>query len=137
AGTERPAGVPATGRPANAFTSPILIGAVTVPVLLIGLVLASTANQGLPFVPTRELKVDLADGANLVVGNDVREGGYYVGLISAVTPVRLPGGLGAPLALKLDESTGAIPVDSRVTVLSKSALGLKYLDLIKGASKHT
>jgi virulence factor Mce-like protein len=137
ADSEPPPGAPTTGRPANPFASPILIGAVTVLVLLIGLVLAYTANQGLPFVPTRELKVDLADGANLVVGNDVREGGYYVGLISAVEPVRLPGGYGAQLTLKLDEFAGAIPVDSRVTVLSKSALGLKYLDLIKGTSKRT
>jgi virulence factor Mce-like protein len=137
ADAEPPPGAPTTGRPANPFASPILIGAVTVLVLLIGLVLAYTANQGLPFVPTRELKVDLADGANLVVGNDVREGGYYVGLISAVAPVRLPGGYGAQLTLKLDEFAGAIPVDSRVTVLSKSALGLKYLDLIKGTSKRT
>ncbi len=130
-------GAGATGRAASPFASPVMIGAVTVLVLLIGLVLAYTANQGLPFVPTRELKVDLADGADLVVGNDVREGGDYVGLISAVTPVKVTGGYGAQLTLKLSESAGAIPVDSRVTVLSKSALGLKYLDLIKGASKHT
>jgi virulence factor Mce-like protein len=125
------------GKPASAFASPVLIGAVTLLVLIVGVFLAYTANQGLPFVPSRELKVNVADGANLVVGNDVREGGYYVGLISAIKPVRLaPGGYGAQFTLKLSQSAGPIPINSRVTVLSKSALGLKYLDLIKGNSPH-
>ena len=43
-------------------------------------------QPGLPFVPTRELKVDFASGANLVVGNDVREGGYRIGLVSDMEP---------------------------------------------------
>jgi virulence factor Mce-like protein len=127
-----------SGQPASAFANPVLLGAVTVLVLLVGLFLAYTANLGLPFVPTRELKVNLSDGANLVVGNDVREGGYYVGLISAVKPVRLRDGtIGAQLTLQLSETAGPVPVDSRVTVLSKSALGLKYVDLIKGSSQRT
>ena len=57
----------------------MLVGAVTVLVLLVAVFLAYNSNAGLPFVPTRELKVDLSDGANLVVGNDVREGGYRIG----------------------------------------------------------
>ena len=40
--------------------------------LLIAVFLAYTANRGLPFVPTRELKVDIANGADLTVGSDVR-----------------------------------------------------------------
>jgi virulence factor Mce-like protein len=133
-----PPATPAGGSNASPFANPVLIGAVTVLVLVVGVFLAYTANLGLPFVPTRELKVDLTNGANLVVGNDVREGGYYVGLISSVAPVKLPqGGYGAQLTLKLDELAGPIPLNSHATVLSKSALGLKYLDLIKGTSQRT
>ena len=66
----------------SAFANPVLIGAVTVLVLLVAVFLAYNANEGLPFVPTRELKVDIANGSELVAGNDVREGGYLIGLVS-------------------------------------------------------
>jgi virulence factor Mce-like protein len=119
----------------NPLADPVLIGAVTVLAVLIGVFLAWTATTGLPFVPSRQLKVELADGAQLRAGNDVREGGYYIGLISNIKPVRFANGeLGAQLTLKLSQRYGNIPLDSRATVYSKSLLGLKYLDLIKGAS---
>ncbi len=54
--------------------------------------LAYNANEGLPFVPTRELKVDIASGSDLVPGNEVREGGFRIGLISALKPIKLPTG---------------------------------------------
>ena len=76
----------------SAFANPILIGAVTVLVLLIAVFLAYTANRGLPFVPTRELKVDIANGADLTAGSDVREGGFRIGLVSDMEPVQLPDG---------------------------------------------
>ncbi|HTX47180.1 MAG TPA: MlaD family protein, partial [Solirubrobacteraceae bacterium] len=127
-----------TGDTASPFANPVLIGAVTVLVLIVGVFLAYNANLGLPFLPTRELKVNIANGSNLVVGNDVREGGYYVGLISGMAPVKLAGGgYGAQLTLKLDQFAGPIPVNSHAVVYSKSALGLKYLDLIKGNSRRT
>ena len=63
----------------SAFANPVLIGAVTVLVALVAVFLAYNANQGLPFVPTRELKVDIRNGSELVAGNDVREGGFLVG----------------------------------------------------------
>lgn len=126
------------GRNQAAWTNPVLIGAVTVLFLVVAVFLAYNSNSGLPFVPTNELKVDMADGSNLVVGNDVREGGYLIGTISALTPTRLPDGtVGAQATLQLNKSAGLVPVNSRVTVLSKSALGLKYLDLIKGSSSET
>jgi virulence factor Mce-like protein len=125
-------------RQQSAFTNPVLIGAVTVLAILVAVFLAYNSNAGLPFVPTRQLKVDLTDGSNLVVNNDVREGGYLIGRISDVKPEPLSNGaVGAQLTLQLNESAGPVPVDSRAAVLSKSVLGLKYLDLIKGTSPHT
>jgi virulence factor Mce-like protein len=124
------------GRRQSAFANPVLVGAVTVLAVLVAVFLAYNSNAGLPFVPTRQLKVDLADGSDLVVNNDVREGGYLVGRISDMKAVDLPNGVGAQATLQLNQSAGKVPLDSRVTVLSKSVLGLKYLDLVKGTSHH-
>jgi virulence factor Mce-like protein len=119
----------------SAFANPVLIGAVTVLVALVAVFLAYNANEGLPFVPTKELKVDIANGSELVAGNDVREGGYLVGLISDLKPVRLANGqAGAELTLKLDKAYGNVPVDSTISIQPRSVLGLKYLDLHEGIS---
>jgi phospholipid/cholesterol/gamma-HCH transport system substrate-binding protein len=119
----------------SAFANPVLIGAVTVLVALVAVFLAYNANSGLPFVPTRELKVDISNGSALVAGNDVREGGYLVGLISDLKPVTMANGqTGAQLTLKLDKAYGDVPVDSTISIQPRSVLGLKYLDLHKGVS---
>ncbi len=123
---------------ASVVASPVLVGAVTVLVVVVAVFLAFNANSGLPFVPTTQLKVDLANGANLVPGNEVRSGGFRVGVVSAMEPVRLPGGtVGAQVTLKLDRKLGAIPADSQVTVRPRSALGLKYVELDRGRSERT
>jgi ABC-type transporter Mla subunit MlaD len=115
----------------------VLIGAVTTLVVMVAVFLAYNANAGLPFVPTRELKVDVADGSDLVIGNDVREGGFRVGLISDLRPVALSGGqTGAELTLQLSQSYGRVPVDSRVALRPLSLLGLKYVDLEVGSSRR-
>ena len=119
----------------SAFANPVLIGAVTVLVLLVAVFLAYNANEGLPFVPTRELKVDIANGSELVAGNDVREGGYLIGIVSALKPVTMENGqTGAQLTLKLNKAYGEVPIDSTVSIQPRSVLGLKYLDLHKGTS---
>jgi ABC-type transporter Mla subunit MlaD len=114
----------------------VLLGAVTVLVILVAVFLAYNANSGLPFVPTRELKVDVDNGANLVVGNDVLEGGHRIGFLSGVRPLRLnDGNIGAQLTLKLSTQQGRVPVDSHLTIRLRGALGQKYIDLVKGTSK--
>jgi virulence factor Mce-like protein len=119
----------------SAFGNPVLVGAVTVLIILIGVFLAYNANQGLPFVPTKELKVDIANGADLTVGGDVREGGFRIGLVSAMDPIELPDGqVGAQLTLQLNQSYGSVPVDSTASIRPVSVLGSKYVDLHKGTS---
>jgi len=125
------------GRQQSAFTNPVLIGAVTVLVVLVAVFLAYNANNGLPFVPTRELKVDIANGSNLVPGNDVLEGGHRIGFVSDMKPVKLQSGtVGAQLTLKLSQSQGKVPVDSRLSIHLRSVLGQKYVDLVKGTSRQ-
>jgi virulence factor Mce-like protein len=123
------------GRQQSAFGNPVLIGAVTMLVLMIAVFLAYNANQGLPFVPTKQLKVDFADGSNLVIGNDVREGGYLIGEVADMKPIELANGqVGAQATLNLNQANGSVPVDSTATISPRSVLGTKYVDLHKGTS---
>ena len=71
---------------ASIIASPVLVGAVTTLVVGVAVVLAYNANQGLPFVPTYDIKAELPSGANLVVGNEVRVGGFRVGIVDQITP---------------------------------------------------
>ncbi len=120
-----------------AFANPVLIGAVTVLVAIVAVFLAYNANTGLPFVPTRELRVDLPNGAALLPGNEVLAGGYDVGLVSSMRPVRLGGGgVGAQVVLQLSTAYGRVPVDSTATVSPRSLLGLKYVELHYGVSRR-
>ncbi|MBA3327699.1 MAG: MCE family protein [Solirubrobacterales bacterium] len=126
------------GRQASIVASPVLVGAVTVLVTVVAVFLAYNANSGLPFVPTTQLKVHTANGANLVKGNEVRQGGFRIGVVQDLRPVALPGGkVGAELDLKLDKVAGEVPVDSRVRIRPRSALGLKYVELTRGRSRET
>ena len=66
--------------PASIVANPVLVGAVTTLVVVVAVFLAYNANNGLPFVPTtRQIDVQVANGAELVPGNEVRAGGYRVG----------------------------------------------------------
>jgi virulence factor Mce-like protein len=121
---------------ASIVANPVLVGAVTTLVVVVAVFLAYNANNGLPFVPTRQLNVLISNGANLVKGNEVRSGGFRVGVVTDMTPAMLPSGkVGAKLTLKLDKKIGAVPVDSHVVIRPRSALGLKYVELDTGRSK--
>jgi phospholipid/cholesterol/gamma-HCH transport system substrate-binding protein len=123
---------------ASIVANPVLVGAVTTLVVIVAVFLAYNANNGLPFVPTRQLNVQISNGANLVKGNDVREGGFRVGVVEDMAPVRLPdGNVGAQLKLKLDKKVGALPVDTTVKIRPRSALGLKYVELERGTRRKT
>lgn len=123
---------------ASIMANPVLVGAVTVLILVVAVFLAYNANNGLPFVPTRQLDVEMANGANLVKGNEVRSGGYRIGVVEDMVPQRLSDGtVGALLQLKLDKKVGAVPTDSRVTIRPRSALGLKYVELTTGDASRT
>jgi virulence factor Mce-like protein len=116
--------------------NPILVGAVTVLVVVTAVFLAYNANKGLPFVPTYQFKVETPDAARLVVGNDVREGGFRIGQVTKIEPVKLDDGkTGATLTLQVEENVGPIPRDSYVIIRPRSALGLKYIDLRRGRER--
>ena len=125
------------GRRASAIVAnPVLVGAVTVLVVVVAVFLAYNANKGLPFVPTYQVKIEVPDAARLVVGNDVREGGFRIGQVTKIEPVRLDDGrTGAAVTAELEDTVGPVPVDSSVIIRPRSALGLKYIDLIRGRER--
>jgi virulence factor Mce-like protein len=121
--------------------SPVLIGAVTVLIAIVAVFISYSANQGLPFVPTYKLNAEIPNGAKLVPGNEVRAGGFRVGVVDDITAVRRTVNgrerSVALLVLKLDKKIEPLSVDTRVGVRPRSALGLKYVELIPGRSRDT
>ncbi len=61
------------------FDNPILIGTITILVTIVAVYLSYIAENGLPFVPTYNIKVDVANVSELVKNADVRFGGARVG----------------------------------------------------------
>ncbi|HET6831051.1 MAG TPA: MlaD family protein [Solirubrobacterales bacterium] len=118
-----------------AFRNPTVIGALAVLITILAVFLAYNANNGLPFVQSYRLTAQVPDAAALVPGNEVRIGGVRVGIVESITPVAADDGTyAAQLALKLDKSVEELPVDSKVIIRSRSALGLKYLQITRGTS---
>jgi ABC-type transporter Mla subunit MlaD len=121
----------------GAASSPVIVGAVTVLIVIVAVFLAYNANNGLPFVATYDLKARVPNADALVKGNEVRIGGSRVGVVRAVRPVQLDNGkVVAELDLKLDKSAEPIPVDSTMMIRPKSPLGLKYLQVVPGDSSE-
>jgi virulence factor Mce-like protein len=118
--------------------SPTMVGAVTVLVTIVAVFLAYNANSGLPFVPSYNISAQLPDAEKLVPGNEVRIGGVRVGQISEIRPEQDPetGELHAVADLQLDPDVEELPVDSTIIVRARSALGLKYLELVRGTSSE-
>jgi virulence factor Mce-like protein len=120
---------------ASIAANPVLIGAATVLVMIVGVFLAYNANQGLPFVPVYQLDAEVPNAANLVEGNEVRMGGARIGQVTTISPVaREDGTYGARLQMQLETTVRPLPVDSTLIVRPRSALGLKYVEVTKGNS---
>jgi virulence factor Mce-like protein len=121
--------------------SPVLIGATTVLIALVAVFIAYNANSGLPFVPTYDLNAELPSGGKLVKGNEVRVGGFRVGVVKELKPeVRTVNGERRSIAvakLSLDKKLEPLARDTKLRVRPRSALGLKYIELQPGTSKAT
>src|ERR671918_1793492 len=94
--------------------SPVLIGAVTLMIAIVAVFISYQANNGLPFVPTYQLDAQVPNGAKLVKGNEVRAGGFRVGIVKDIKSdrVRVNGQERAiaVLDLKLDKSIEPLAV---------------------------
>jgi ABC-type transporter Mla subunit MlaD len=118
--------------------NPLLIGAVTTLIIVVAVFLAYNANNGLPFVPTYNIKVELPEASGLIPSNQVRIAGTRVGLVSSISPHEDPrtGRVTAIASLKLEKKLEPLPADTKAIVLSVSAIGLKYLELERGTARQ-
>ena len=127
--------------------SPTLVGAVTVLIAIVAVFLAYNANNGLPFVPTYRVSVEVPNSARLRDSNEIRIGGTRVGAVESIEPAvdadqqlaqvdpetgELPP-IVARINLKLDKSAEPLPQDSIFRVRYRSPFGLKYLEVVRGA----
>jgi phospholipid/cholesterol/gamma-HCH transport system substrate-binding protein len=119
--------------------SPLLIGALTTLIMAVAVFLSYNANNGLPFIPTYDINVELPETSGLQRANEVRIGGTRVGVVSSLTPHEDPrtGRVTAIAELKLEKKVEPLPADTKAIVQSVSAIGLKYLELERGASQST
>ncbi len=119
--------------------SPLLIGAITTLIIVVAVFLSYNANNGLPFVPTYNIKVALPETSGLQATNQVRIAGTRVGIVSSLSPHEDPatGRVTAIADLKLEKKVQPLPADTKAIVQSVSAVGLKYLELEKGSSSQT
>ena len=126
---------------ASVVASPVLVGAVTTLIVIVSVFLAYNANKGLPFVPTYDLSARVPNGSNLVPGNEVRIGGFRVGVVDTVKPAtQVINGKATPIAvlnMKLDKTAEPLARDSKLIIRSRSALGLKYVQITPGTGKQT
>ena len=124
---------------ASIVASPVLVGAVTTLIVIVSVFLAYNANKGLPFVPTYDISAQLPSGSNLVEGNEVRIGGFRVGVVDKIgTSTKIVNGQPKSIAvihMKIDKKAAPLSVDTGVLVRQRSALGLKYVQLTPGVAQ--
>jgi virulence factor Mce-like protein len=122
---------------ASLVASPVLVGAVTTLIVIVAVFLAYNANNGLPFVPTYDVWAQLPSGANLVKGNEVRVGGFRVGVVDKIVPQYDPAAKKtiARIHMKLDKSVQPLATNTHLVVRQRSALGLKFVEIDPGNAR--
>jgi virulence factor Mce-like protein len=119
--------------------NPILVGMVTILVVIVAVYLSYIAENGLPFIPTYDIRVQVANAGELVKNAAVRIGGAQVGQVLSITPEPPNGRWPQPYAqleLELNKSLEPLPMDTHYTVRLQSVLGGQYLELYPGHDRH-
>lgn len=119
------------------FDNPILVGTITILVVIVAVYLSYIAENGLPFVPTYKVNVEVANAAELVKNADVRVGGARVGQVLTITPEPATRAYPHPyamLGLSLQRSLEPLPANTHYEVRLASVLGGKYVELIPGTA---
>jgi hypothetical protein len=120
------------------LSNPILIGALTVLVAIVAVMLSYNANNGLPFTPKYTLHVRIRDASEVTHDAEVHMGGSLVGLVDSIDPSHdAAGNPIAVLNLKLNKNVEPLAVDSTFDVRLKGGIGLKYVAVTPGTSSQT
>jgi phospholipid/cholesterol/gamma-HCH transport system substrate-binding protein len=122
----------------DVFNNRILVGAITILVVAVAVYLSYIAENGLPFIPTYDINVQVSNADELVKNADVRIGGARVGQVLTITPE--PASKTWPrayakLGLALDSDLQPLPSDTRYEIRLASVLGGKYLEILPGTEK--
>jgi virulence factor Mce-like protein len=121
------------------FDNPILVGTMTILVVIVAVYLSYVAENGLPFIPTYNINVDVQSAGELIKNADVRIGGARVGQVLTITPEPATKAWPHPFArlgLALDRSLEPLPPDTHYQVRLASVLGGNYVEIVPGRIKH-
>ncbi|HZU60430.1 MAG TPA: MlaD family protein [Solirubrobacteraceae bacterium] len=124
-----------TAQKSTVLSSKLFLGVVTILILGLAVYLSYIAENGLPFIPTYRINVQVANADELYKNADVRIGGARVGQILTITPEPPSRAWPHPyaqLGLALQTSLQPLPADTHYRVRLASVLGAKYLELIPG-----
>ena len=104
--------------------SPTLVGAITTLIVILAIFLAYNANNGLPFVPSYRISVQVPNANTLVPGNDVRISGVQIGFVESVEPIQDPktGAVHAKVDLKLNKTPSTRSPRTRASSFGRSRL---------------
>lgn len=112
----------------------LVLGLMTLAIGAVAVLISYRAQNGLPWVSTYRISVDVPDGGKLLKNADVRIGGARVGQVLAIEPQPAADG-GRPFArlrLALTPAVEPLPADTTAAVRLASVLGGKFLDLVPG-----
>jgi virulence factor Mce-like protein len=115
--------------------SPIVVGTVLIVVLSIAVYLSYIAENGLPYVPTYRVNVQVANADEVPKNADVRIGGARVGQVLTITPEPASRSWPHPYAeleLSLQKNLAPLPADTHYEIRLSSVLGGKYVELLPG-----
>ena len=118
--------------------SPIVVGTITIVVVAIAVYLSYIAENGLPFLATYQVNVQVANADEVSKNADVRIGGARVGQVLTITPEPPSSTWPHPYAqlrLSLQRSLEPLPADTHYRVRLASVLGGKYLELVPGRTR--
>ena len=119
--------------------SKLVLGVVTILVVVLAVYLSYVSENGLPFVPSYRVTVQVANADELDKNADVRVGGARVGQILSITaepPSRAWPHPYAQLSLSLDSGLRPLSRDTHYRIRLASVLGAKYLELVLGRSRR-
>ncbi|HET9104969.1 MAG TPA: MlaD family protein [Solirubrobacteraceae bacterium] len=120
------------------FDSPMLVGTMTLLVVIVAVYLSYVAEDGLPFVPSYRVNIDVPSAGQLVKNADVRIGGARVGQVLTITPEpatrRYPHPF-ARLGLSLERGLQPLAPDTHYRLRVASVLGGNYVEIIPGHSR--
>jgi len=115
-----------------------VVGTLVILVLAITVYVSYVSENGLPFTPTYEVNVQVANADELDKNADVRIGGVRVGQVLTITAEPRSGSWPHPytrLGLALNRSLEPLPADTHYEIRLASILGGKYLELIPGSRR--